>query len=1112
MLLADAIQFLSSTPDTSLLYQTSYNPGLIIASIFIAILGSYAALKAASHVLDADRSLLKMAWISVGAIAMGSGIWAMHFVGMLSLNLPCQVSYAPTLTLLSMVPSVLASGVALNIIGNRVLGEWSLWIGSVLLGAGIGIMHYSGMAAMRLEGFVRYDPTLFVLSLLVAVFLAYFALRVRVQPRRGHDLLGATIMGGAVSGMHYTAMRASYFLRGDVSSVSASTFDSTYLAMAIIIVASLVTLLAIVAAIAYRNLGIARREERWRMALEGAGEGVWDWNLATNKVRYSRSWKEMLGYADNEIGDGFEEWEKRVHPDDIAQAKADIEDYLGGRKPVFINENRMQCKDGSWRWILTRGSVMSRDSNGKALRMVGTHADISDRKRAERREHSRNELLEMLSKGAALPELLKAAVLSVETYNPNMLCSILLLDKEGKHLFTAAAPSLPDAYNDAISGESIGMNVGSCGTAAFTGQRVIVEDIQTHPYWADYKVLAATAGLRSCWSEPVRSTSGKILGTFAIYQHGVSSPNADDFQLIEQTARLIGVAIDQSNANAELQLASLVYQNSGEAMMVTDASGIIIGINPAFTNLTGYTLNDIIGKDQSILNSSRHDEVFYQNIREAINTAGHWQGEVWNLRKNGETFAELLTVNTIFNEDGSPHRRVALFSDITERKKSEELIWHQANFDALTSLPNRRMFQDRLDQEIKKSHRGGLPCALLFLDIDHFKEVNDVLGHDVGDMLLKEASHRLSSSVRGSDTIARLGGDEFTVILSELEDFDNVERVACEILRKLAEPFDIGTQMVYSSISIGITFYPQDATDVETLIKNADQAMYAAKSQGRNRHVYFTASMQETVQARMRMTNNLRNAIAGQEFRVFYQPIINLMTGTIGKAEALIRWQHPSLGCINPAEFIPIAEDTSLIIEIGDWVFRQAAAQAEAWRARFNKEFQISVNKSPVQLRNETGVHIRWAQYLKQHNLSGQSIVVEITEGLLLDANATVSNKLLEYRDAGLQVAIDDFGTGYSSLSYLKKFDIDYIKIDQSFVANLSPGSSDMVLCEAMIVMAHKLGMKVVAEGIETSEQLTLLTDAGCDYGQGFLFSKPIPADEFEQLLSNEQTLTQAMR
>jgi diguanylate cyclase (GGDEF)-like protein/PAS domain S-box-containing protein len=560
---------------------------------------------------------------------------------------------------------------------------------------------------------------------------------------------------------------------------------------------------------------------------------------------------------------------------------------------------------------------------------------------------------------------------------------------------------------------------------------------------------------------------------------------------------------ERRKADEELQLAAMVYQDSSEAMMITDGDSKILAVNPAFEAITGYQAANAIGKNPNILKSGRHGKDIYQNLWHALNTVGYWQGEMWNRRKNGDLFAALITINTTFNADGTVHRRVALFSDITSRKQSEEMLWQQANFDSLTGLPNRSLFRDHLNQEIRKAKRTGIPMALMFLDLDGFKYVNDTLGHDMGDVLLKAAAERLNSCIRESDSVARLGGDEFTVILSELHEPGSVERAARTILQKLAEPFSLGDEKVYVSASIGITLYPEDAVEIEDLLKNADQAMYAAKHEGRNRYHYFTASMQEAAQVRMRLVNDLRVALEGNQFEVVYQPIVELSSGIIHKAEALIRWRHPTRGMINPLEFIPLAEDTGMIVSFGNWVFHEAARQAAQWRERHHPGFQISVNISPVQFRNEGIDSSTWFEHLNRLGLPAQGIVVEITEGLLLEATEKVTEQLLRFRDAGIEVALDDFGVGYSSLSYLKKFDIDYLKIDQSFVRNLTQESDDLALCEAIIVMAHKLGIKVIAEGVETIEQRILLAEAECDYAQGYYFSQPVTAAQMEYLLSN---------
>ena len=559
---------------------------------------------------------------------------------------------------------------------------------------------------------------------------------------------------------------------------------------------------------------LSETEARWKLALDSTGDGVWDWNIQTGEEIYSRRFMEMYGFDEGEIANHAAEFDARTHPEDKEQLLRVRQAHLDGLTPTCVNEHRIRCKDGSWKWIMTRGMVISRDAAGNPQRMIGTHTDI------------------------------------------------------------------------------------------------------------------------------------------------------------------------------------------------------------------------------------------------------------------------------------------------TSRKQSEALIWQQANFDALTGLPNRRMLRDRVEQEIKKARRDDGHLAILFIDLDHFKEVNDTLGHDQGDLLLVEAARRIRRCVRESDTVARMGGDEFTVVLPDLSGSDSMARITQDILNAMAAVFQLGDEQVFVSASIGITVYPQDATEAEGLFKNADQALYVAKGAGRNRFSFFTPALQEVAKTRVRLTSDLRAGLAHSQFFMAYQPIVELATGGIYKAEALIRWQHPTRGLISPAAFIPIAESSGLIIDIGNWVFKQVADQAKAWRESLHPQFQISLNKSPMQFHHVSATQGAWLDYLQALGLPGAAIAVEITEGLLLDANSAVTGKLIELRDAGIQVSLDDFGTGYSSLSYLQRFEIDFIKIDQSFVRHLIPASTDLALCKAIIVMAHALGMKVIAEGIETASQRDLLASAGCDYGQGYLFARPMPASDFEALLA----------
>jgi len=476
-----------------------------------------------------------------------------------------------------------------------------------------------------------------------------------------------------------------------------------------------------------------------------------------------------------------------------------------------------------------------------------------------------------------------------------------------------------------------------------------------------------------------------------------------------------------------------------------------------------------------------------------------------NITKDGRLILCEWYNTPLVDKDGNVIGVTSLVDDVTQKKISEDTIWKQANFDELTGLPNRNMLYDRLGHEIVNSKRTKLPIALLLLDLDGFKEVNDTLGHDVGDVLLQQAAARINECVRKSDTVARLGGDEFTIILPELHDNHHIHIIADNIIHKLAEEFHIDEEAIHISASLGITLFPHDAENIEGLIKNADQAMYEAKKKGRNCFSYFTQSLQDNALKRLQLTKDLRQAVILQQFEVYFQPIVDIQTNIILKAEALIRWHHPKHGMISPLDFIPLAEETGLINEIGNWVFKESAHWANHWNEKFYAPLQISVNMSPVQFKLENEVFSNnWLDYLNDTGLSGDNIVIEITEGLLMNAEVDIMEKLLWLRDAGIQVAIDDFGTGYSSLSYLKKFDIDYLKIDQSFVHNIETDNNDVALSEAIIVMAHKLGLKVIAEGVETEAQKEILIRAGCDFAQGYLYSKPVPSNKFEALLHQQ--------
>jgi diguanylate cyclase (GGDEF)-like protein len=439
-----------------------------------------------------------------------------------------------------------------------------------------------------------------------------------------------------------------------------------------------------------------------------------------------------------------------------------------------------------------------------------------------------------------------------------------------------------------------------------------------------------------------------------------------------------------------------------------------------------------------------------------------------------------------------------------QNKLSQERIWHQANFDFLTNLPNRMMFNNRLQEEIKKSNRSALPLGLLFLDLDNFKQINDQLGHAIGDRLIAEVAKRIERCVRSIDTTARIGGDEFTVIMGELTDINAVEKTSAKILARLEAPFHINSHVIYVTASIGITIFPNDTHRIEELLIFADQAMYEAKRLGRNRYQFFTASMQRASTNRHEIMTDLRYALAHDQLVMFYQPIVDLNNLALHKAEALLRWQHPTKGLIEPHDFIPIAEETDIINQLGDWVFNQVLKDVVDLRASQHPDFQISINVSPRQFMNENHL-MSWLTKIHEHGLKGDVISIEITEGLLLQPTDSVKHILAEFIAAGADISIDDFGTGYSALGYLKKFNVDYVKLDKSFVRNIESDSDNMILCEAIISMAHKLRIKVIAEGIETPAQQTLLKQFGCDFGQGYLLAKPQNLEAFKAFLKSAE-------
>ena len=552
-------------------------------------------------------------------------------------------------------------------------------------------------------------------------------------------------------------------------------------------------------------------------------------------------------------------------------------------------------------------------------------------------------------------------------------------------------------------------------------------------------------------------------------------------------------------AEGERLLAAQVFENAGEAMLITDMGGRVLSANPAVRAVTGYDPAELIGRTTSLLRSEREGPEAYAVMADAVVRDGRWSGEVWSRHKDGTDFVAALSVSTVPADTEALRRRVMVFADVTERKLADERMWRQANFDALTGLPNRRLFRERLQHELDRARRSGATVAVLLFDLDRFKDVNDSLGHDQGDALLVEIARRMVAHVRTTDVVARMGGDEFVIVLGDVDDRGAIERVVDAALCSVAEPVVLQDEVAHVSASVGVTLFPSDGVTIEALLKNADQALYAAKDAGRNRWSWFAPEMQAAALEKRALVRDLRAAIDVRAFELAFQPIVDLRTGAVVKVEALARWYHPERGPVPPAVFVPVAEDAGLIVELGAWVLDEALARVARWRARYAPDLRVGVNVSPVQV---AAGAIAWRERLEAAGLPGSALVVEITEGLLLEERPEVTRQLLELRALGVEVALDDFGTGYSSLAYLKRLDIDFLKIDREFVRDVGHDPNDRALCEAIVVMAHKLGLSVVAEGIEDEVQRDVLRDAGCDLGQGYLFARPMSSDAMDAYLA----------
>ncbi|MFK8186550.1 MAG: EAL domain-containing protein [Phormidesmis sp.] len=722
---------------------------------------------------------------------------------------------------------------------------------------------------------------------------------------------------------------------------------------------------------------LQKSEEQFALAMRGANDGLWDWNLESNEVYYSPRWKSMLGYENCELTDGLTTWQSLVHPSDKSRVLNHVQDYLVGKASSFEVEMRMQHKAGHEVFVLSRAFLVHRESDGKAVRLVGTHADITARKKAEAFDEKQAEIMEMIATGKPAVEIYPEIALLYEGRHSGLRCSMLEL-KDGR-LMHGGAPSLPKEYCDAVHGLKNGPDVGSCGTSTYTGKRVLVEDIASDPKWVNIKHIALPHGMRCCWSEPIKNSSGIVLGAFGMYYNHPALPNEAESNDLKAAARLAGIVMERDHA----------------------------------------------------------------------------------------------------------------------QKRIRELAY----VDSLTGLSSRAHFYQNLEALIDRSKRHSDRLALLYIDLDNFKSVNDSLGHDAGDFLLQKVAERLQTVARKSDFVARLSGDEFCIVVSDVDDDYAAEHVAQRCLEAVAKPVELFARKFTPACSIGIAYYPDDGQDFPTLIKAADTSLYAAKKCGKNQYTFYIPDMTQTAEHRFRMEQNLRESVEKQQLSLVYQPQVQARTGNIIGVEALSRWHHPQLGWVSPAEFIPTAERIGMIKPLTEWVLKAACDQAVSWKKAGLPTIRMAVNISPVHFLDQDFVSLI-KRVIDETEMVPSELELEVTESVVQTDQQNLSI-FRELKDLGVSLAIDDFGTGYSSFASLKHLTVDCLKIDKYFIDDMLDDKKTKILVSSMIEMGHSLDHEIVAEGVETVEQCRALQSLGCETIQGYLFSKPVCSNEISKLLNN---------
>jgi diguanylate cyclase (GGDEF)-like protein/PAS domain S-box-containing protein len=797
-------------------------------------------------------------------------------------------------------------------------------------------------------------------------------------------------------------------------------------------------------------------EARTLAAIKASNSALWDYDLVSGRVHLSEAWAQFLGEESGEADTDFRELAARVPAEDREAVRPMLVRAVKGEGGSSCRaEYRVRKRDGSYIWVRSEGRVVERDAEGRALRMTGIIHNITERKQAETEYRTivqtTGDAFWMVAAGDGRILEVNPAACAMSGYSREEMLSMHVSDIEG----VQSEVEIERNRDLLISGVPL---------------KLESRHRRKDGAMVDVEVSARYMDVRG--------------GVIVAFIRDISARN---------------------EAEREFRIAAAAFE-SQEGMLITDAESRILRVNNAFTEITGYQPEEVIGRDPNVLNSGRHDRAFYDAMWRALEGSGAWSGEIWNRRKNGEVYPEHLTITAVRDASGNITNYVASMADITSRKQSEAEIQRLAYYDHLTNLPNRRLLLESLKQALAVSGRGKRHGALLFIDLDNFKTLNDTLGHDFGDLLLRQAAARLMACVREGDGIARLGGDEFVVILLELsadplEASEQAKDAGETILAALAAPFQLGAHAHACTASIGITLFFGRSAEADELLKQGDIAMYHAKHAGRNTLRFFDQKMQESINVRAAIESELRQARARDELELYYQPQVDAKGRPQG-AEVLLRWRRPGHGLVPPAEFIGLAEETGLIVPIGAWAVDQVCARIAAWKGRPGfRNLTLAVNISSGQFHREDFVE-QVRDSIRRHDINPLLLKLELTESLALADIESTIRKMATLKGDGVNFSLDDFGTGYSSLAYLKRLPLNQLKIDQSFVRNIASDNADKVMVMAIASLGMNFELNIAAEGVETEMQFKLLHRYGCDTFQGYLFSQPLPVGEFEDWVS----------